>query len=293
MKVVFYASDKPREHMLANALAQGVVKAGDQFEIRRTADYGEDRHYEGPSPDTDMAVCFGVKGKSRDIIEEHLAMGRLTLNLDKGLSRQKGEGGHTEYSRIAINGKAPRDVMRAKTDGSRVRVLGMRTEDRRGPGGHILICGSSEKYHEFHRLAAPTSWAEKMHRTLRQITGRQIVFRPKPSDRGARPIPGMAYSHGSSALEHALRGCHALITHGSSAGLAASLAGIPVWCGDENILSPIAEPEIANIDEPFFPDKKLRARWVNAVTFYQWSNKELRDGSAYEWIREEARRLAK
>ena len=97
MKVIFYAADKSREHMLAGALAIGVRNAGDSFELRRTADYGEalegpERKYPGPSPDTDVACCFGVKGRSREIVESHRGLGLATRMFDKGYTRDRGEG---------------------------------------------------------------------------------------------------------------------------------------------------------------------------------------------------------
>lgn len=293
MKVVFLASDKPREHMLAEAMGAGIKACGDDFEIRRTADYGEDCKYEGPSPDTDFAICFGVKGKSRQIIEDHLAMGRMTLNLDKGMSRQKGEGGHTEFSRIAINAKAPIDIMRANFDDSRLRSLGMRFDKRRSNGGHILICGSSEKYHEYHRLPAPDAWADKLIRGLRATTGRQIIYRPKPSDKRAMPVANASISTGSTPLSEALRGAHAMVTHGSSAGIQAILSGVPTWALGQNIMTPVAPFEQDNIEDLFWPSDSLRQSWACAVSFYQWRTSELRSGDAWKWIRAEANRLAR
>lgn len=293
MKVVYFCSDKPREHMLGEALAAGIRARGDDFEIRRTADYGEDCKYEGPSPDTDFAICFGVKGKSRAIIEDHLAMGRMTLNLDKGLSRQKGEGGHTEFSRIAINGKAPLDILGSKFDETRIRSLGMRFDKSRKGGGHILICGSSDKYHEFHRLPAPDAWADKLIRQLRTQTGRQIIYRPKPSDKRARTVANCAISTGSAPLSEALRGAYAMVTHGSSAGIQAILSGVPVWALGNNLMSPVAPLAQDDIEHLFWPDDKLRYRWACAVSFYQWRTSELRDGQAWGWIKTEAARLGK
>ena len=155
MKIVAYASDKPREHMLMNALKEGVLIHGDEFEMRRTAEYGETpdgeyRKYQGPTPDTDVAVFFGVKGKSRVIFDEHRAMGKATIYLDKGITRNKGAGGHTEYTRAFVNDAHPLAYMMArKMPKDRFKALGVKLSPRTG-GQNILICGSSQKYHDFH-----------------------------------------------------------------------------------------------------------------------------------------------
>src|SRR5688500_2147229 len=114
VNITFYASDKPREIMLAKALAEGAKALGDYSEIRRTADYGEDeegndKKFPGPSPETDVACIFGVKGRSKDILKDHRLVGKATLYFDKGYTRAKGEGGHTLHSRISVNAAHPCD----------------------------------------------------------------------------------------------------------------------------------------------------------------------------------------
>jgi hypothetical protein len=187
LKVVFYASDKPREHMLAKALALGAAALGDEVEIRRTAEYGETDKgdylsFPGPTPDTEVAATFGVKGKSRLILTEHRAMGRATLLLDKGYTRSKGEGGHTEYSRVSVNAFSPAGyMMLTPRRNDRFLRLGIRHEIYgKKCGGHVLVCASSEKYHEFHKLPPPDVWASRLIGKLGKLTDRQIVYRPKP-----------------------------------------------------------------------------------------------------------------
>ena len=299
IRVVFYASDKPREIMLARALEKGVRSHGDAFETRRTFDYGEtqegdDRKYPGPSPDTDVAVCFGVKGKSRQIVNDHLAVGKSTLFMDKGYSRQSGEGGHTEYSRISVNGSDPLHYfMREDHRSDRWKALEVIVKPRQnGYNGNVLFCGSSLKYHIFHNLDDPTTYAESLFKKLRKLTERHLIYRPKPSWKAARPIGGTSFSNGSTSIAEALRGCHCLVTHGSAAALDAIVNGVPVIVLGGSIAKPVSDTVIEHVEKPFWPDDKLRSRWFNAMAYCQWTTEELRTGEAWDHLKTEILRQA-
>lgn len=293
MKFVFFASDKPREHMLAAAMGAGLKNLGHDYELRRSADYGEDIEgndllWPGPSPDTDVAVFFGVKGKSRRIMDDHLSMDRHTVMLDKGYSRSKGENGHTEYSRTIINGPHPIGyMMRKEYSDDRFSRLGISIANRRNQSkdGHILFCGSTSKYHDFNGIGDPTEYAQHTFNKIRKISQRHFVYRPKPSAKAAPSIPGASYSGGSTSMADALRGCHVVVTHGSSAAMDAVLAGVPALILGRSIASPVSESDLANIENPFYPGTDLLHKWANSMAYCQWTNNELRSGEAVQhWL---------
>ena len=318
LHITFYASDKPREIMLAEALKIGAAKHGDTLEARRTGEYGEtdngdDLRYPGPTPDTDVVIAFGVKGKSRQIISDHLQVGRSTLFFDKGYSRWGGEGGHTEYSRISVNGSDPLDYfMRPGEDRNTDRFDGLvkrllETPERKkfrhivtypearskNTTGNILICGSSEKYHAFHGLEHPTTWAERLVRELRKLTDRQIIYRPKPSWKNARPIAGTSISTKAQSIGDALRSCHVLVTHGSAAAMDAILYGVSALALGRSIAQPVSETILTNIEAPFWPGSPLLNRWCNAMAYCQWTTEELRTGEAWAELKKEIVRQGK
>lgn len=294
MKVAFYASDKPREIMLAKAFEHGVRSFKDDFEIRRTADYGEDRKYEGPSPETDIAICFGVKGKSAEIIKDHVALGKHAVYLDKGYTRQKGEGGHTLYTRLSIDSSSPiKYFQRERHRPDRFDRLELKILDRKKPtaDGHILFCGSSQKYHDFNALGDATEYAEKALFKLRKASHRQIVYRPKPSWTDAKPLPNCMFSNGSQDILDALRGCHALVTHGSSVAITAVLMGIPIVVLGETVMSPVAESDITKVDNPYWAGSEQRYQWACDFAYCQWTLDEMRNGEAWHYVRKEVSRL--
>lgn len=292
MKVVSYCSDKPREHLIAQAMKLGIEAHGSTFEIRRTADYGEDedgndRRWPGPDPETDVAVVFGVKGISRQLIKDHLAMGKHTIFLDKGFTREKGENSHTKYTRVAVDATSPDKYMMKKNhDAKRVADLRITLEKRKNPeSGHILFCGSSQKYHDFHDLGDSTAYAEKVFRSVRKLTDRQIVYRPKPSWKGATFIKGTSFSSNSSSIAEALKGCFCLVTHGSTAAMDAVISGIPAIVLGAGIASPVSSNQIESINKPFWPGEDDRMRWLRAMSYCQWTLDEFRSGEAWKYIK--------
>lgn len=289
MRVTFYASDKPREIMLAKAFEIGVKTYGYDFEVRRTADYGDDCKYEGPTPDTDVAICFGVKGKSRQIIKDHVEVGKHAVYLDKGYVRQKGEGGHTLYTRVSIDSSSPVEYFqRVRRDRVRFENLGLRIlERKKSTDGHILFCGSSQKYHDFNGLGGAEEYAEKVLFKLRKVSARQIVYRPKPSATNMRPIANYMFSNGSQDIMDALRGCHAVVTHGSSVGVLAVLQGIPIVALGATVMSPVGEKDITLVDRPFWADTEKRAQWADDFAYCQWTQNEMKSGEVWDYIRTE------
>jgi hypothetical protein len=306
VKVVFWASEKPREQMLAAVFARGCKEHGDTFEIRKTGDYGEDeagndRKFPGPMDGDDVAIFFGVKGRSPQLLKDYRARRRSTVYLDKGYTRQKGtdEVGHTLYTRVAVNAGSPvAYMMDRKWPADRFERLGIEIKPLRplSPAGHVIYASSSQKYHDFHSLGEAQDSAQKIFKRIRKLTHRQLVFRPKPSDKRMRAIHGVALSTGSQTIADALRGCHALVTYGSTAAMDAVLAGVPAIVLGDAIARPVAQTEMEedrHVENPFFPRDEARQRWANAMAWMQWTTKEFRSGEAWKYIREEIERQRK
>lgn len=295
LNVSFYCSDKPREIMLAEALAKGAKVHGDRLEVRRTADYGEDEDgnelkWSGPHPEDDVACFFGVKGKSRRIMDDYLAVGKATLFLDKGYTRSKGRNGHTEYTRVSVNGGDPLAyMMDQKRPGDRWERLGIELKERApGRSGHILLCTSSAKFHEFHKLKDPTRWAGEIAHNIETIVqDRVIVYRPKPSWKAAVPVDRTLFTTGATPIADALRGCHCVVTYGATAAADAIFAGVPAIVLGNAIAKPVAEVKIGALEEPTWMSLDKRLRWANAMAYCQWSITELESGEAWAELKAE------
>lgn len=298
MKCVFYAADKPREIMLARAFKPGIEAHGDTFEVRRKAEYGEnedgsDRRWAGPTTDdTDCAFVFGVKGAQ--VFWDHMALGIPVVYLDKGYSRDtKGGEGHTLYSRCCVNGSSPiRYMMGMRVKGDRFERLKINFQPKRprAAGGHIIYASSSQKYHDFHKLGDATILAQKVIRRLKGLTDRQLVYRPKPGDKGAKPIMGAMLSTKAQSMHEALKGAHAVVTYGASAVFDAILEGVPAIVLGEAIAHPVAQQVMdaaENVENPRFPNDPTRLQWLHSLAYCQWTANEMRSGEAWKYLREQ------
>lgn len=284
MKVCFFHSDKPRERILGDALRDGILAGGvDTFELRPLT--GEAQVAEG----CDVAIMVGVK--SRALYQANWRAGIHVVMVDKGYTRHAARGPVKlwEYWRVAVDAHHPTEfLMKAACDYNRLAKLGLTIKaerDRSVGGNHILIAGSSAKYHEFYGLREPTQWTRKLIQGIRQRTQRQIVYRPKPSWREAVPIEGTEWSGPGQPLEDALRGCHVMVTHGSNACFEALLAAVPVICVGPAVAAPICSTTLDDIENPPLPSVEVRAQWAANLSYCQWTMPEFASGEAWQHIR--------
>ncbi len=281
MRVTFWASDKPREQVLADAWCDGIrADSRDTCEIRSLL----------PEPELaacDVAVMFGVK--SRRLYRMHWDAGISVIYIDKGYTRHAAGGPIKlwEYWRVALNAHHPTErLFERKMSSERWDKLGITLAPwQRNVGGPIVLAGSSAKYHEFYGLKDPTRWGQKVITELRaQAPEHQIIYRPKPSWRDAVPIDGSTYSDGDQTLEDVLRGAYCLVTHGSNAVFDAMIRGIP-----QVVLGDAVTKHCSSFDLempwPRYCGEDLRQQWANNLAHYQYTLPEIAKGLAWNWLR--------
>ncbi len=283
MRVCFWRSDKPREHLLADAFADGVRACGlgDTVEQRPLLETPE-------LADCDVAVMVGVK--SRELFHMHWRAGIHVIMVDKGYTRHAARGPVKlwEYWRGAVDAHHPTDkLMDIARPHDRLEKLGLRIQPWRRalPNSHILLAGSSAKYHEFYGLKDPTRWAEKVVAALREHTTREIVYRPKPSWKDAVPIKGTRYSELPETIDQALAGAHACVTHGSNAVFEAAVAGVPSIVLGTAVARPISSTELESIEKPIMVDDATRRQWLANLAYCQWTLSEFAAGDAWRILR--------
>lgn len=271
MKIVFYASDKPRELALAKAFAAGAKKHKHRVEVRTLGDI---------SLDADLSCMVGVKSIG---LWNHLNQhGKQTLMFDKGYSRHR-KGGCWEYWRVSLGAHHPTETTLTGLTypSDRFDGAGWKLERWGSGGDHILLAGSSEKYHNFYGLCDPNAYAENVVATLRQYTDRQVIYRPKPSWRGALPIDGASFSPCKQSLAEVLRNCYAVVTHGSNACFEAALNGIPSIILGNAVMRPISSTKLKHIERV---RRGNRAPIFNALAYHQWTLTEFTSGIAFTTI---------
>lgn len=281
MRICFFSSDKPREHLLADAFMDGAREHGDSVEIRPLN--GEAQVAEG----CDVAVMVGVK--SRELFKANWQQGITCIYLDKGYTRHAIEGPIKlwEYWRVAINAHHPTGYfqkIRRKPD--RYERLGLDFAPWRRKGQYIVFAGSSQKYHDFYGLSHPTQYAAK---TIKQLEyhagGRPIIYRPKPSWKDAEPINGTEFSRPPETIVDVLKDAHCLVTHGSNACFEAIQMGVPCIILGDAVAKPISSQTIEEVKEPHMVHDKRRRQWFYDLAYCQFTLPEFHRGEAWGIIR--------
>lgn len=285
MRVAFFHSDKPREHLLADAFADGVLHLGRGDEVIRMPLTPE--IVVAPA---DVAVMVGVK--SRELFYAHTRAGIHVIMVDKGYTRHAARGPVKlwEYWRCSVDSHHPTErLMEQRRPTDRLEQLAVELKPwRPAPKGHIVLAGSSQKYHDFYGMKDPTRWATKVVARIAEICpGREIVYRPKPSWKDAVPIEGTRYSIPPEDIHEALHGAHALVTHGSNACFEAVCDGVPCIVLGEAVAKPISSQsleELAGIG-PLLVSMPERRQWAANLAYCQWTMAEFASGQAWSILR--------
>ena len=279
MRVIFLSSDKSRERRIAEPFIRGVNESGDSGKIRPK------KSGKQAAQDCDVVVMFGVK--SRQIYLSNWWAGVTVIMLDKGYVRHSQKRHLPEYFRVAVGEHQPTqrlmDINRPSDRWDRLNLEMCPWRTKIGPKSHILIAGSSKKYHQFYDLKDPTWWTQRLVKRIRLQTKRAIVYRPKPSWKEAVPILYTRWSGRNEGVREALRGAHVLITHGSNACFEAALMGVPSIILGNAVVKPISSTTLDDINEPFRAPN--REQWLANLAYCQWTIPEFESGEAWATIR--------
>lgn len=283
MRICFFASEKPRERELAAAFISGLGWHGDAGVVRALDG--------GPQVARGFDAVAMVGVKSADLFAANRAAGIHTIMLDKGYLRDRIEGTRKwKYWRVAVNAHHPtRYLMTTRRPHDRLARLRLEVAPWRTKGDHILIAGSSAKYHAFYGLPEPTGYAKALVAEIRKLTDRPLIYRPKPSWKEATEIAGTTYSPPKQRLEEVLAGARAVVTHGSNACFEAVLAGVPCVVLGEAVAMPISSTTLGAIEKPRKATKNQRLQWLANLAYQQWTLDEFGSGAAWSVIRDELR----
>lgn len=279
MRVVFCHSDKPREHLLADAFAEGVRRHGDSCEMRAlTPDHA--------TVPAEVACMVGVK--SRELYQAYYQQGTHIVYLDKGYSRHARPGPVKvwEYWRVSLDAHHPTKFLgNPDMPADRADDLGITMQPWRKKGSHIVIAGSSEKYHAFYGLRHPTQWAQKIVKQIQGAApGMRIIYRPKPSWKDAVPVEGTEFSRDGDIFD-VLEGAWCLVTHGSNAVFEAVCEGIPSIVLGDAVAKPISSTALEDIPNPRLATYGQRHQWLANLAYWQWTLQEFAAGKAWEFLR--------
>jgi hypothetical protein len=157
----------------------------------------------------------------------------------------------------------------------RALSIGVQIQPWRHAGRSILVAQHGPKF------GLPWSidigaWHATIVDRIRAVTDRPIVVRPKPySPEAIRLAP---------PLEEQLADAWCVVTHSSTIGVMAALAGVPVFCEPTCAAAPVACTDFSKIEAPLRPE---REGWLAELAWRQWSKAEMRSGEAWAHIKQE------
>jgi hypothetical protein len=189
---------------------------------------------------------------------------------------------------MAVNSRHPTDYFqRVKHGVERFACFSVKIKpwaEGSGKKRYIIVGGMSAKAARAEGFG-PEEWERRIVDQLRSVTDREIVYRPKPNWRDARPITGSRFARGEDGdIGKYLDGCHAVVTHHSNVAVDALLAGVPSFCWD-GAATPLSSQDLSRIEDPVKPDG--REQWAYDLAYTQWNVAEMREGAAWRYLREE------
>jgi hypothetical protein len=263
-----------KSRMVCEAMFMG-INASKDYAVMRMAD-------QFTRPEADVAIFWGFIEDCQRIMRDYCAAGKAVIYIYMGYWGRVGQ--HVHY-KLAINDRHPTAYFQNRVhDGQRAERLGIKASPWRRYGKYILLAGMSAKAAWAERLEPVESYERKTIAELRALTDREIIYRPKPSWREAKPIQGARFSPGSESLEMVLHDCHAVVTHHSNVAVDALVFGIPAFAL-QGVAAPLGGYDLRMIEEPNRPPH--RDQWINDISYCQWTVEEMATGAAWQHFKKE------
>jgi hypothetical protein len=145
----------------------------------------------------------------------------------------------------------------------RRELFKIKISDWRETGKRIVFIPAPPNPLWFHK---DLKWNDDYLHKLRQVTDREIFVK----------------SEKTKGLGDSINKCYALVSHSSVAAVEAALSGVPVICPDTCPAYPIGN-DLTQINALQTPN---RDKWVNTLTYSQFKLEELKNGTAWQIIKE-------
>ena len=291
---------KERERKLFEALRKGALQHGDTIDMMPSGEF------DGVQQDCDLAIVFGCKGSSRRISEAYLKQSKQIMFLDKPHFRPigLGEKGMKNLWRLSVDGFYPHHYFRCGRPSDRFDRWGITFKpwrDDNKNGKHILVAGSSQKFHDFHLVRGSVhDYYKGILRRLNDGWTGPMVYRPKPSyavrhSDEIKPMTGKSTARMSSPQDRIwkeLENCWCLVTWGSNAALDALISGVPILTVGDSIAKTMSKCDDSNeltwrIDDPWHPTDSERHQFFCDIAYCQFTPDEMKSGEAWGLILEQ------
>lgn len=142
-------------------------------------------------------------------------------------------------------------------------------------GDYILVCPSSYSLNQFYN---EPEWLQNICKRIKQVTDRPVKVRQKPRLNGSSG-PAVA----SVPLEEDLKDAYCTVTMASIVGVESLINGVPGISSSQGPIGMLGNTEITNIESLKIVD---RQKWLNTLSYNQWSIGEIEQGLPIKHILE-------
>jgi hypothetical protein len=142
-------------------------------------------------------------------------------------------------------------------------------------GRRIIIAAPDDKPCIFYGIDRE-QWLQEVVGTIAAETDRPVEIRQRTKNRAERMF--------ADPLSRVLADdVHALVTFNSVAATEAIMNGVPAFVlAPSNAARPVANTDLAQIEDPWYPDQDKLMAWCHHLAYGQFHLRELRDGRAYD-----------
>ena len=175
------------------------------------------------------------------------------------------------YHRIVPNDLQHNDIIQRSSD--RWQQLNLQLHKRKY-GSKIIVAAPGEKPCRVYGIDQQ-QWIRDTVAEIKKYTDRPVELRQKNLNRADRVR--------NDPFVQALNdNVHAVVTFNSIAGVESVMHGVPTFvCAPSHAALPVANTDLKNIDDPYWPDEDKRHAWVHHLAYGQFHIDEMKNGTAY------------
>lgn len=182
--------------------------------------------------------------------------------------------------KLGLNGTGLRSYPTDQLNPNRPAELGLTLSPWRESGSNILVAVQRTDSEQWQSQSK--NWLENTIVTLRQHTQRPIIIRPHPRQvltetygcqiQQPQRLPN---TYDDFNFLDSLDDIWAVVNCNSGPGVQATISGIPAFVGTDSLASPVANTNLADIENPVRPD---RTGWLVNLAHTEWTIDELSSG---------------
>lgn len=225
------------------------------------------------SDEVDLVVMWSARNYG--LIKDLKERGIDYLILERGYIGDRNE--YTSCGYNGLNGYA--DFVTDKVKKRRFSVDDFVKPYRETPGEYVLIMGQVPSDASVRHIGF-NMWLEMTISAIKNITDRKVFYRRHPLNTEPLVVDAELMN---GDLHDAIAKAHCVVTLNSNSAVDTVLAGIPCVALDpgsmayevtNNHLSAILQPEVFDRD-----------KWLDKLTYCQWTYDEIEQGQAWEHLR--------